>query len=50
MENNILPEDQPASINSDNNVSSDIKDKLEGDDPWMQKVQRETEENKENNQ
>ena len=48
--NNILPEDQPASITSDNNVSEDIKDKLESDDPWMQKVQREEEENKEKTQ
>ena len=44
--NNILPEEQPASVSSDNNVSEDIRDKLEGDDPWMQKVQRESEEDK----
>lgn len=43
--NNILPEDAPASVTSDNNVSEEVKDKLEGDDPWMQKVKREAEEN-----
>jgi hypothetical protein len=48
--NDILPEEQPAPVSSDNNVSEDIRDKLEGDDPWMQKVQRESEEDNDKTQ
>lgn len=44
--NNILPEDKPADVSSENVVSEEIRNKLEGDDPWMQKVQREEDEKK----
>ena len=30
-----------SEVSSDNKVSEDVIDKLEGDDPWMQKIQRE---------
>ena len=39
-----VAEESPEEISSDNKVSGDIIDKLEGDDPWMQKMKRESDE------
>ena len=30
-----------SEVSSDDKVSEDVINKLEGDDPWMQKIQRE---------
>jgi hypothetical protein len=39
-----VTDESPEEISSDNKVSGDIIDKLEGDDPWMQKMKRESDE------